>query len=247
MVSVIIPALNEAKWLPGLLTDISRQTWLQREVVVADARSTDRTRAIARSFGAAVADGGFPGAGRNAGARIARGQYFLFLDADVRVDGDFIERAVGEYEARRLGFAICRYRRDRKSISVALSYFGYNLLIHACQYFWPSVAGCAMLLTTRSLFERLGGFDERLRLAEDYDFFRKASSVARFRVLDDVKVTVSSRRLDKEGAGAYALQGIINKSRLLLQGRMDVSRHMEYRYGEFVDQGEGSSEEHAEG
>ena len=54
LVSVVIPAYNEEKYLPACLEALSRQTFRDFEVVVVDNNSTDRTAEIARSLGARV-------------------------------------------------------------------------------------------------------------------------------------------------------------------------------------------------
>ncbi len=91
MLSVVIPTLNEAKYLPGVLASLKKQTFADFEVIVADAASTDGTREIALGHGCHVVQGGTISQGRNAGARRARGKYLLFLDADVTVAPDFLE------------------------------------------------------------------------------------------------------------------------------------------------------------
>ena len=82
MVSIVIPAYNEENYLPRLLRSIQAQDFPDVEIIVADADSTDRTAAIARSAGARLTRGGVPAVGRNNGARLAKGDYLLFIDAD---------------------------------------------------------------------------------------------------------------------------------------------------------------------
>ena len=89
--SVVIPTFNEEKYLPLLLKDLESQTFKDFEVIVSDANSTDSTRSIAKNYGATVCDGGLPSVGRNNGAKIAKGDILIFLDADVRIKNDFIE------------------------------------------------------------------------------------------------------------------------------------------------------------
>ncbi len=88
VISVIIPALNEAAELPGLLETLSPSGRL--EVIVADGGSEDDTRAIAQQYGATVVQSA-PGRARqmNAGARAAMGKTLLFLHADTRLPRNF--------------------------------------------------------------------------------------------------------------------------------------------------------------
>src|SRR5687767_6578001 len=104
MLSIIIPTYNEEEYLPFLLRSIQAQSYKDYEVIIADASSTDKTRAIAAEFGARVVQGGLPGAGRNRGAEAAKGENLLFLDADVILpDPWFLQMTVGEFEKRKLG------------------------------------------------------------------------------------------------------------------------------------------------
>lgn len=83
-VSVVVPARNEARNLPGLLVSLSRQEPPPEEVVVVDDGSTDGTAAVARTFGAAVVGGGAGKASSlDLGARATTSPVLVFVDADV--------------------------------------------------------------------------------------------------------------------------------------------------------------------
>lgn len=80
MLSIIIPTLNEEKYLPLLLEAIRKQDFDgDLETIIADAGSEDQTLEIAKTFGCRVAPGGLPAKGRNEGAKIAQGDTFLFF------------------------------------------------------------------------------------------------------------------------------------------------------------------------
>ena len=92
LLTVVIPALNEAPHLPALLDDL-RGLSVRREVIVADGGSEDATREIAAAGGARVVSGE---AGRGvqlrAGALAAHGAVLAFLHADVRLGSAAIRR-----------------------------------------------------------------------------------------------------------------------------------------------------------
>ncbi|GBD08207.1 PGL/p-HBAD biosynthesis glycosyltransferase [Candidatus Thermoflexus japonica] len=198
MISVIIPTLNEAAYLPRLLEALARQIRPPDEVIVADAGSKDGTPEIARAWGARVVPGGRPAVGRNAGARVARGTWLVFLDADVVPRPDFLEKAMKEIEARGLDIATCLMEplsprpTDRVFHEVANGY------LLALQWISPRAPGFCILVR-RALHEAIGGFDETLLLAEDHDYVRRASRHGRFGVLTTVRIPVSTRRLEEEG------------------------------------------------
>lgn len=90
MIGVVIPTLNEARYLPGLLDDLSRLgRAVPLDVVVADGGSSDATAAAALRGGARVIALA-PGRGRqlNAGAATVRGNWLLFLHADSRLPAE---------------------------------------------------------------------------------------------------------------------------------------------------------------
>src|SRR5580693_8683568 len=90
--TIVIPAKNEAKLIPLLLTSLTNQDYSKMSstrVLVADANSTDGTREIVLSFRdrlrVSVIRGGMPSVGRNLGAAQADSEFVLFLDADIEL------------------------------------------------------------------------------------------------------------------------------------------------------------------
>jgi glycosyltransferase involved in cell wall biosynthesis len=84
--SIVIPAKNEEDFLPILLESIKKQNLTNYEVIVAvSPDTTDKTVIVAEKYGAEVVVGGIQATARNNGARVAKGRYLLFLDADTRL------------------------------------------------------------------------------------------------------------------------------------------------------------------
>lgn len=109
-VSVVIPAFNEEKLLPATLAAVGAAAEAFRvrgwswECVVCDNNSTDRTAELARAAGAAVVFEPVNqiGRARDAGARVATGDWLVFIDADSlpsrELFADIAERiAAGRY------------------------------------------------------------------------------------------------------------------------------------------------------
>jgi glycosyltransferase involved in cell wall biosynthesis len=198
-ISIVIPALNEEKYLHDLLRSIKAQTFKDYEVIVADAGSDDKTRQVARSMGARVVRGGSPARGRNAGANVAKGEFLYFLDSDIKISKHFLAKTVQEMDQRYLELATCKLvplsnlKVDRLLHNIA------NSAVKIQQYTDEPVAPGCCILVSRRLFERVGGFDESLKLSEDHDFVKRASRFRQLRLLKTAKVQVSVRRLRKEG------------------------------------------------
>src|SRR5215208_7998971 len=102
--SVIVPTLNEERYVGALLSDVASQTRTPDEVLVVDAGSEDGTASVVRRFPSArLLEGEPPVArGRNLGGKSATGEVLIFLDADTRLPERFFENIVAEFERRRL-------------------------------------------------------------------------------------------------------------------------------------------------
>jgi glycosyltransferase involved in cell wall biosynthesis len=119
-VSVIVPARNEEECLWACLDSLVGQGGVSFEIVVVDDGSTDRTREIAESFaGVRVVDAGpLPAgwSGKNnaltAGARLARGEWLLFTDADTVHCAGSLAGALAE--ARAQGAALLSYSPEQE-------------------------------------------------------------------------------------------------------------------------------------
>jgi len=197
-VSVIIPTLNEEELLPNILEDLQNQSLNDYELIVADAGSRDRTPEVAKEYDATIVKGGIPAVGRNNGAKIATGEFLFFLDADVRIPNTFLENAYDEIEERYLDLATCELvPLSEHPLDTFLHDF-VNFSIKLSQFSNPHAPGCCILVSRR-LYHRIGGFDETLKLAEDHNFARRASRFRSLRVLGSTRISLSVRRLEKEG------------------------------------------------
>jgi len=99
-ISVVIPTLNEERWLPAAVASVREQArgGGASEIVVADCGSTDRTVNVARELGCRVVvepSLDSRGAAADAGGRQARGDVLLFLDADCRMPEGWDEAIAG--------------------------------------------------------------------------------------------------------------------------------------------------------
>ena len=231
MISIIIPTLNEEKYLPLLLKSIKKQDFRDYEVIVADAGSKDATRRIAREFGAKVVKGGIPAAGRNAGAKAAKGEFLFFLDADVVIPRHFLKNAYREMQRRYLDFATVEAKPLSDMVIDKIFHETFNLAVKLSQFHESHVSGVCILVTRR-LFDRIEGFDESLKIAEDMDFAKRAGKFRPIRVLNSAHLMVSVRRMEKEGRAALIRKYLFVEMYRLFKGEV---RHdlVEYEFGNF--------------
>ncbi|WP_051633302.1 glycosyltransferase family 2 protein [Thermonema rossianum] len=185
-ISVIIPTYNGKERLLRCLEALKQQSRLPDEVIVSIDGSTDATAEALAHWNAAglplqwiEAPNGGRAVARNRGARMAQGELLIFLDDDVRL----IPQGIAMHEAhhRRFENSIlvgatleeeALLRTDMHRYKAYLSRLWLKPLVaYATQ---PMPAGKVFLAAAnmsmpRQVFEQLGGFDERLRDAEDYD------------------------------------------------------------------------------
>ena len=206
-ISIIIPAKNEEELLPKLLESIKEQNFNDYEVIVADAFSTDSTREIAAEYGALVVDGGMPAVGRNAGAAAASGEFLVFLDADVIIPQDFLQKLHDEMQNRYIDVATCPIKPISDIQLDRIIHKLINMTVMANLRIDPKAFGFCIFITKR-LFNRIGGFDEDIKVAEDNDLVKRASEFRPLRYIQSTYVQVSVRRFEKEGRLYYMAKGI---------------------------------------
>jgi glycosyltransferase involved in cell wall biosynthesis len=198
MLSIVIPALNEEKYLQRLLESLKKQTFKEFEVIVADADSKDKTKEVAEEYEARVVRGGLPSKGKNVGAKAARGDLILFLDSDLFLPENFLEKALEDFRKRKLDIAsfflvpLSRFYPLRVLFNI---FFNYPLIVFG--KFWPR--GAMAVLVRKDFHISLSGFDEEIKFGEDNDYFRRAGRSGKFGFIRRAKVFVSVRRYQREG------------------------------------------------
>ncbi len=199
MISIIIPTLNEEKYLPKLLQSIKEQDFVgDLEVIVADAGSKDRTKKIARKFGCQIVKGGLPAKARNEGAKIARGELLLFSDADVILPKDFLNKALNEFQERKLdGASFSIYPLEKGLAKKFLFNIFHNYLIRALVIILP--LGSMVFLVKNSIHKKIKGFNEKIVFIEDSDYLKRLSKVGKYRIIKASSIFASARRFEENG------------------------------------------------
>lgn len=198
MLSIIIITKNEEIMLPRLLESIKQQDFKDYEVIISDAKSTDKTRDIARKYNCRIVEGGLPSTGRNSGAKAAKKDILLFLDADVILPPEFLSKNIKEFNDRNLVSATALYVPLSKKIIDKILHHSYNYFARTIQYISPHAAGFCIFIK-RDVFIKVGGFNENVRFAEDHALVNQSKKHGKFRILKSVPLLVDVRRLDKEG------------------------------------------------
>lgn len=173
--SVIIPAYNEETELPiclellnqALATIQSQRDDLSWQVIVTDNNSTDRTREIAEGSGAQVVFEPVNqiARARNAGAAVATGDWFLFIDADSRLHVDSLRHMLRAIDSGTIGGGGCLVRMDDAPRWGRFGIAVWNTLSRTMKWAAGSFVFCRA-----DGFAEIGGFDEQYFAAEELYF-----------------------------------------------------------------------------
>lgn len=209
--SLVIPAYNEERYLPRLLTSLVEAQAAYAaaggtvEVIVADNMSTDGTARVAAAGGARVVQVQERriAAARSGGAAVARGRLLAFLDADtVRVHpATFSAIAAALTDPKVIGGATgCTL--ERWSVGLALTFAMMMPMV------WVTGFDTGMVFCRREDYVACGGYPNHLRFAEDVAFLARLWRLGRRRGqrlcrLRGYKVVASTRKFDEHGDWHY--------------------------------------------
>ncbi len=191
--SIIIPARNEEKNLTFLLQSLQLQN-ADFEVIVVDDNSTDHTERVARAFGVKVVHPGTLPAGWLGkswacwnGAREAKGSVLLFLDADLTVEKDGIEKVFFYYQQQGGVLSVHPYHLVKRPYEMFSALFHYVTFasIGAFHPFknWksPSVGfGQCLLCSAASYFQSGGHEGIKKEVVENMALVEKMSKQGEF-------------------------------------------------------------------
>ncbi|MDO8451972.1 MAG: glycosyltransferase family A protein [bacterium] len=208
--TIVIPTFNEEHFLGKLLESLERQSFRDFEVVVSDGGSKDKTVAVARSYQKKLphlsvldpktGEDSSPSRQRNQGATSARGTWLLFIDADSVLLPYALERiAVFTTSGDVTQFTTWFLPDSDVGGDIVLTLLGI-LLVESSILLKRSMAPGPLTGIARSAFTDVGGYNESIRFAEDYDITQRLERQGNaLRILREGLYIYSLRRARKEG------------------------------------------------
>jgi len=199
--SVVIPTYNEAKYISQTLCALKNQTFKDFEIIVKDGQSRDETVRIAKKFTKKVVSIRDFSAGdaRNQGAQHADGDIIVFMDADTVLPPETLSRFCALMGDEGVVGASCRKVPQSSSIGDHLLYEFVNISTFVSAMMGLGGAHGNCMIIKRAVFERIGGFNPNIIVAEEQELVRRASKFGRYVFLLDHCVFENPRRLQKWG------------------------------------------------
>lgn len=198
--SIIIPAYNEEELLEETIKHLKKAmatVSLKGEIVVTNNNSTDRTAEIAKNLGANVVFEAVNqiSRARNTGVSIARGRYFIFVDADTIVPEELLQNTIKNLESGEY----CGGGATVTSHDIPVAVKGVLKRWNTISTTFNLAAGC-YVYSRRDDFEACGGFSDKVYASEEIWFSmalkRKARKHKRkFKIINNPDVITSGRKL----------------------------------------------------
>lgn len=210
LVTIVIPCKNEKSIIQKTLDLLNYQQGIRNvKVVVCDASNDgvtkpdllDRIENHNDWFDLYLMDGGLPARARNNGFKLVETPYVLFIDSDVfLLDPKIIKRSIIRIHKQNLDLVTAKFRSDNGKFNYVYKTFDFIQMLS--KWSTPFCLGGYMLVRSDT-FRTIGGFNEEIKVAEDY-MFSKQIMAKKFGRINNIVYT-PPRRFEKKGVW-YMLQ-----------------------------------------
>lgn len=227
-ISIIVPFFNSESTINRTIKSVITQNFKDCELILVDDGSTDKSLIIAKQVnsGSVVSisqkNKGVSSA-RNAGAKLARGKWLIFLDSDDEFRPGFLNHVHLELKKNKkieyLVFGINRIKNGMESIILPNDY----------EYF-SKIPGTFVI--RKSIFDQLGGYDEHLRFSENTELFHRIELINS----NGKNVSwVSINYYDNPSGGSKNLQNMVDSLTIILEKHKDtLSTHVKHLYHQII-------------
>ena len=197
LITIIIPCKNEGKIINRCLRLLYNSEHIDgvRIIIADDSTDDNKTKDILKEYPVEIIRGGLPSVARNNGAIITDTPYILFMDADMFLENPkTINKLFNHVKDNNLDLITCRIRTDNGKYNWA--YRTFDMVQFMTKFHRPFAVGGFMLFNAKTFF-KLGMFDEKAKVAEDYQLSIKVKP-NKFHVSNEIVYT-TPRRFENKG------------------------------------------------
>jgi glycosyltransferase involved in cell wall biosynthesis len=196
LLTIVIPCKNEKEVVSKTLDILNYQTNIRGvKVIVCDSSDDEYTNLLLfnkpeYNFELKITDGGLPSIARNNGFKLVSTPYVLFMDADIfLLDSEVLSKTVSKIQNEDLDLVSVRFRTTNGDYNYVYKVF--DILQKLSMFISPFCLG-GFMLTKTSKFIEIGGFDEEVKIAEDY-VYSKQIKRNKFKIQDGLIYTLPRR------------------------------------------------------
>ncbi len=201
MISIIVPTYNEEKYIHNLLNSIKDQSFKKYEVIVVDASDNNKTINILKKFSKFFKIKIFKSKNnvsyqRNLGVKKASYDNIVFIDADSALEKDVLFKISQVFGKGIESGASHTYPLSNESLYKL--YYAIFRIFTTVFYRLDGVNGC-FIFSKKKVHEEINGFNEKVILAEDYEYTKRLLKASNFKLITNIKVKTSIRRFNHDG------------------------------------------------
>ncbi len=192
-ISIIIPTYNESQYLPLLLSDLSIFNE-GIEIIIVDCNSNDKTKDIAKIYRTNIHKSKKKNRGLqfNIGANKAKGEWFIFIHADSRLNQDWLKKLKSVIGDQKNIIYFFKFKISNKKII----YRFLELLVNLRSFIFKNPYGDQGLIIHRGAYFKNKGY-RKIPLMEDLDFTKRLKKNAQLKMLTTIPIYTSSRKWEK--------------------------------------------------
>lgn len=200
--SIIIPTLNEEKYVGKLLNCLCNQTYKNFEVIVVDGYSDDKTKQVVNKFKKKLdlklinSEKRNLSYQRNIGVKRAGCQNLIFIDSDTIFNKDLLKNLLEYIKKKKVAIAGIKTKIECGNLWENAFFFSINFVFKTSSYFKPYSLG-AFIYCKKSLHNKIKGFKNIF--AENFEYISKAREQGKFGYITRCFVYTSPRRFHKCG------------------------------------------------
>lgn len=239
--SFIIPTLNEEKLLPILLEQFSKSNILEKyncEIIISDGGSSDKTIERAKIFTDKIISHTGEhrqtiAEGRNAGATIATGDIYIFIDGDIIFENlnNFIEKVLNIFNSKKYIAMTCyiNVHPDERIFSDRVFLNFYNWYFKTLNNIGVGMGRGECQIVPKNVFDEVGGYNKNLVAGEDFDLFKRIRRKGKIFFDKSLVIYESPRRYRKYGHSKIFFSWLLNAVSVIFKNKSATKEWEEVR------------------